>query len=217
MRKCLLAATGVAVALVALPAAAQDAGWYGQFGVGASLGGSVDVDGRYDDGTDVYSESADLDLENGWLVTGAVGMDHGPFRVEGELVYSDNDVEDIVLTDGSTTVEIEGVSVSHLAALVNLYYDFDTGAAWTPYVGAGVGYGGTRVSFDGEDEGDSGLAWQVRAGLTVQSSPSLSWDIGYRYLDMAEFEYSESDGVEEIMLRAAPKTHSISVSARFAF
>jgi opacity protein-like surface antigen len=77
--------------------------------------------------------------------------------------------------------------------LVNGYVDLGTWYGITPYVGAGVG--GAINRFSGltdlglgsgysPDRNVDTLAWAVMAGLSLNVTPNLKLEIGYRYLDM---------------------------------
>ena len=219
MRKYVIIAGAAGVAMLAAPATAQTVdgpGWYGQVGLGASINGEVDVDASVDIGTAIVEGSETFDLDNGWLATAAIGRDNGKVRFEVEALYSDNDVEDVVLTDGADTLTVDGVSVSQAAVLVNVLFDFDNASNWTPYVGAGLGYGATRFTTDEDDEVDSGLAWQVKAGASYQTASNVTWDVGYRYVNMADFEFSDFDGFTG-SLSAEGSVHAVTVAVRFSF
>jgi opacity protein-like surface antigen len=208
---------GLSALAMASGASAQD--WYGQLNAGMSVGGKADADLSYDDGTDVFTFSEDMDLESGWLVSGAIGRAAGPVRWDVEVLYSSNDLDDVTLTDGTTDVVIGGLSVSQAAGMANVYYDITTGSSWTPYVGAGVGYGVTRFKAEDADadDVDSGLAWQLKAGVAVAASETVSWDIGYRYLKLADYEVAEAEGGEEIKLAVDTNIHALTVGVRFGF
>jgi len=218
MLKFVIVAGAAGVALLAAPAMAQtvETGWYGQIGAGASINGEVDLDASIDIGTDIVEGSETFDLDNGWLATAAIGRDNGKVRFEVEALYSDNDVADVVLTDGTDTLEVDGVSVSQAALFVNVLFDFDNASNWTPYVGAGVGYGATRFTTDEDDEVDSGLAWQVKAGASYQTASNVTWDVGYRYVNMADFAFSDFDGFTG-SLSAEGSVHAVTVAVRFGF
>jgi opacity protein-like surface antigen len=60
--------------------------------------------------------------------------------------------------------------------MANGYVDFAFGS-WTPYIGAGIGWG--DVSRPGPD--DDGLALAGHAGLTFALAPQTDIDLSYRY------------------------------------
>ena len=63
-----------------------------------------------------------------------------------------------------------GGDLSLTTLMVNLYYDFDLGLRWKPYVGGGVGL--SRISMTADtsgqettDDDDTVFAYQIGAGL----------------------------------------------------
>ena len=104
----------------------------------------------------------------------------------------------------------EDISVEHWALLANVLYDIPMDGAFRPYVGAGVGLGNTTLELGDDDAEDRGLAWQLRAGATFGSSETMMWDIGYRYLNLADFELSEVGASCE----AVAAVHAITVGVR---
>lgn len=193
--KTLLFAAAAAVTFAALPAAAQEL--YAQGNLGFSAAGTADVDASLDG----LSGSGDVDLEHGWLASAALGSGFRGVRVEAEAIYSSNDVDEEGFDD---------VSVRHLGLLANVLYDIPMDGAFRPYVGAGVGIGNTTVDLGDDDADDTGLAWQLRAGATFGSSETMMWDVGYRYLNLADFEVSEGDA----SLEAEAAIHAVTIGVR---
>lgn len=165
MRK-LLGASVAAIALIMSAGASAHAteGWYGRFDVGYSVDGELEIEG------------SEFDLDNNWMVSGAVGtrLSNG-LRVEGELAYRQNELEDV------GDVEVEVVSL-----LANAIWDFNRGGRFQPYVGVGAGVG--RLQIDEIDAEDTGFAWQVMAGVGVPLSERMTLDIGYRYFAMPNID-----------------------------
>ena len=189
MRKVILAAAAAsAMALAAMPAAAQD--WYAQVNTGVSTG-KVDVT--------VDGDSGDADLKTGFGVgaAGGVALGNG-LRAELEGIFNRNDFSDQV--DGET---LKG---SAATAFVNVLYDFQLGGI-SPYVGAGVGYGSTSLKVDEDSVHDQGVAWQLRAGASFPVNDVLTVDAGYRYMNLAHFK---DEGI-----KIEPTLHMLTVGARF--
>lgn len=212
----LTVAAGAAMALCT-PAAAQE--WYGQINAGANINGELDVAASISDGTESLSDSGSFDLDRGLFITGALGRDNGRLRVEGEALFTKSDLEEAVLNDGTTDYDLGEVNVSQAAAMLNVLVDFAAGDRFTPYVGAGLGFGATRLEAPDldEDEVKTGLAWQIKAGVAVAMSDRATLDLGYRYFRGPEFdvEYSESGFGYE--LSAEPTSHAVTAGLRFAF
>jgi opacity protein-like surface antigen len=190
----LFAAAMSAAAFVALPAAAAD--FYFGGAVGVSVGGKADATVTDSGGT----VSGNIDYDTGALVSLTAGKAVKPnVRVEGELQITDNGLQD---TD---------LRMQHVALLGNVLYDFKPDAKVSPYVGAGLGFGRSIVELDDATANDTGLAWQLQAGVSIRQSDRMVWDIGYRYVNQGDFNASE-DGVS---VDLAGDLHVLSVGLRF--
>src|SRR6185503_525631 len=109
------------------------------------------------------------DLDNDWMAAGGIGyaLQNG-FRLEGELAYRRNDISDNAADLAATSL------------MANVFYDFNRGGRFEPYVGAGVGvvdleFGGAADQVDV----DPGLAWQIMAGVAIGLTPQWDLDVGY--------------------------------------
>lgn len=94
-----------------------------------------------------------------------------------------------------------GADMSTTTVLGNLYFDWANDSAFTPYVGAGLGYG--RVS-DTPTGDHSGLAYGLTAGVAMGLTDNIALDLGYRFRDTL---ISGSD----------PTEHQIVAGVRFSF
>ena len=112
----------------AFGAVAQDMMAEGLYlGAGAGLNQTRDSDIS---GTGI---STNAELDRGYLLLGSIGYDWaGPLRSELELSYRSNDIDDVGGVAGSGGIKSYG-------AMVNLFYDFALGNAFTPYLGVGLG------------------------------------------------------------------------------
>lgn len=92
-------------------------------------------------------------------------------------------------------------TVDNWTVMANAFYDIDTGTAWRPYVGAGVGLARNEISairstFNNVATStelgrkSSELAWAAMAGLAYEIGSNLFLDLGYRYIDMGKLETS---------------------------
>ncbi|MGH8553567.1 MAG: outer membrane protein [Methylococcales bacterium] len=82
------------------------------------------------------------------------------------------------------------------SVLANAYLDFDLGSVFTPYIGAGAGWGWANS--------DDGFTVALMAGVGFDLSDNLALDIGYRF---REAMVSGSD----------PMSHEILAGLRFEF
>lgn len=125
-----------------------------------------------------------------------------------------------VLDDGLATVQGQRrFGVSNMLMLANVYYDFDAGSRFSPYVGVGLGFsrnktGRGNVTISGCDTGPTGAAncaadfegdtktnaaGALMTGLTVKIHDRVKLDAGYRFL------YLGDAATKEIQItRAAP-------------
>jgi outer membrane protein OmpA-like peptidoglycan-associated protein len=149
-------------------------GWYGR----ADVGYSVDGETEFDSGT-AY------DLDDEWM--GALGAGYAlgnGLRLEGELSHRDN------------PASIGGVSanfdVRTLSLMANVFYDFNRGGRFEPYIGVGIGAIDPEFNDSPpEVEVDPGFAWQALVGVAIGLTPQLDLDIGYRYLQADDLDADE--------------------------
>src|SRR5690606_5890938 len=162
------------------------------------------------------SGSTDIDQETGVFVSGQFGRRlNDTFSIDGELLYVSHDLDtDEVAAALATQVEAE---TKAFGLMVNVQAQFLPDAQVHPYVGAGVGYGQTkvklRVGADQADDDDAGVMWQLKAGLTGPLSENVSFDAGYRYLSLPEYEASDSGA----SLKLETPMHVLSFGMRYGF
>ena len=77
--------------------------------------------------------------------------------------------------------------MNHAAFFANVLYDFQLGGV-TPYIGGGLGFGSTTFDVDGDSVHSEEMAWQIKAGASFPVNDTLTIDVGYRYVDMADWE-----------------------------
>ena len=206
MRKYLLAA--VAAATLATPAMARDGSGYVGVEGGILFPRNQDVFGSVDftappTGTADIAEGdiGRVRWKNGFDIDLIGGYDFGMFRVEGELGYKRAKAKDVRLDDdfivgfnsGAGTDLIDddfdlGGKVSVLSAMVNALVDFGGNDGVGGYFGGGVGY--ARVKEFGES--DSGLAWQLLAGVYAPISNNIDVGLKYRYFRSSKLDIAEA-------------------------
>ncbi|MBQ1330790.1 MAG: porin family protein [Desulfovibrio sp.] len=111
--------------------------------------------------------------------------------------------------------------------LANVYYDFHNSSAFTPYVGAGLGFAFNYLGVDvhdrngnsiaSQDERQTNLAWNVGLGAAYQINDNMAIDAGYRYVDFGytEVEGSSPFGSGSVGIR--PYAHELSLGLRWGF
>ena len=157
---------------------------------------------------------AELGFSSGITLLGAFGCDYGDYRIEGELGYQNNDVDeltadfDLPINDGEDSNAELGLDgdITVLSLLVNGYYDIDLGGGveLSPTVGVGVaqvsmddvtvndvsidGYG--SEDFDGDlglDINETTFAYQAGIGLGIPVADNIMLDARYRYFATTDF------------------------------
>lgn len=161
--------------------------------------------------------SWNTEFDTGFAISGQAGyaFDNG-FRLEAEVAYSEYDVAShsgltvgganidgvdvAVLTRGDAdpanptvgAVIADGQGrVSNLGVFGNVYYDIDTGSAFEPYIGGGIGYQWVDVEYVpsgvlvGSDE-DGAFAYQLMAGANFEISDNVELFGQYTWRDTTE-------------------------------
>jgi len=156
-------------------------------------------------------------FDSGMAYSIALGWKMDAFRFELEYAMSDSDIDshkgvnaagiDLTSIDAGVlltgNVGDLGVSVGGLVAdgrgslesstiYLNAYYDFMHDEAFSPYIGAGIGYADTDVQFMPSgvgviDDSDSGFSYQLILGASYALNDQLELfgDVRYRDTDDA--------------------------------
>ncbi|MBC7770544.1 MAG: outer membrane beta-barrel protein [Phycisphaerales bacterium] len=187
-------------------------GWYGRADVGWSIDG--ELDGEFDDG--INTGDFNTDLEDGFL--GAIGAGYGfgnGFRLEGELSYRNNQWGPTNIPDPPDG-EFQG-DVNTWALMANLFYDFNRGGTFQPYLGVGAGGAKVDLGIDGAgSQADEVFAYQGLAGVGIRLSENAMLDIGYRYFMAPEVDASETFG-GAYSSEYDYEHQAVTVGLRFAF
>lgn len=154
--------------------------------------------------SDLEEEGVEYNLDSGFRINTALGVEFDRFRAEIEYSYRDVDLSSVELAGVSLDAE-GGVDVNSLMA--NGYYKFSDIGFLSPYIGVGVGMAWEEAQLDkildvdlSLESEESGFAYQLMVGTSTKFSEYLSSDIGYRY-----FEAQETDA------------HELGVNLRYSF
>ncbi len=131
-------------------------------------------------------DSATLGYNSGVGVSFDVGYKMGIGRIEGELAYQSNGINQY--RDSTGTSDTSG-RLNQTTALLNGYLDFATGTSITPYIGAGVGVAQVQlddfnISGSGvpnESSSDTVNVFQVSLGGASRVNEHFDLDFRYRY------------------------------------
>lgn len=189
MKKILIGATAIGVVLGMT--ATANAQWYVRGDLGYNAGAD-DITGISPTiGASGVSE-AEADLFWGL----GLGYDFSN-QTRLELAYDDryNDLGAIEVPNFTTN---SSSNLHSHSLMLNAYYDMLEGNKWQPYVGAGVGiaqssYSGILGGGSGPvlniDDVDTGLAWQLLAGVAIEINETWALDAGYRYFNLNDPEF----------------------------
>ena len=189
----------------------DDHGWYlrGNVGYGAHSDAELSGDmtsafhgnGLQSEGNGAFSLGLGYDFGNNWRL-----------ELDGDTLWTD--LGSISQTPNSSA------KLRTSTLMLNALYDFDEFGNWEPYVGAGVGIirakgdlvahdflsaqnilgvnpacAGTRLAGQGEScaihDKDTGLGFQLLAGLGYDITDKLTWDTHYSYMDaISDFDFT---------------------------
>jgi len=161
---------------------------------------------------DFLGDIGELSYDAGYGVNAAFGNAYGNgVRSELELAYRTNDIDEISISGlGSGSIDGE---VSSWGLMVNVYYDFDTGSAIKPFVGAGIGFANVDLELEGESDDDNVFAYQAMAGVGFAVSKAVTLDLQYRFYATDDPSYKfEGMGVDSEYM-----THNVMAGLRFNF
>ena len=171
------------------------------------------------------------ELDTGLMIGGTVGYSFSKYRIEGELVYRNNDFNEVGL-DAPVSVSVPATGeITVTSLLLNAYYDIKVSEMISPYLGAGAGYSWISIDLKIpeqtfivwaipelkliDDESDSAPAVQLSVGIGIYVNPKVIIDVGYRYFwtgpiaipGLTSFDFSVSDY----------SSHNFMVGARYNF
>jgi opacity protein-like surface antigen len=168
-------------------AAGTPYGWKTEFDNG--MGYSAEFGARYSNGfrtgLELSYTKADVDTHTGVTLGGGSIDALDAASIAGSPTALGVTVADVV-ADGRG-------DISSTSVFANAYYDFNRNSVLQPYVGAGIGFSDVNVKYNPSgigviDDGESKLAYQVKAGLTWMAGES--WEV------YGEYAYRATDDIE---------------------
>lgn len=159
------------------------------------------------------------ELDPGFIIGGAIGTTvYENLRGEIEFSYIQADVDSI---GGSPVPDDVEATSTGFNVLGNLWYDFANDSGFTPYIGAGLGYGTTEFTADG-GPGDitaSGFLYQLGAGVKVDVADNIALDVGYRYRVLWDAD-TDIDGLmvpPDADIKTDATNHIVQAGVTFSF
>jgi opacity protein-like surface antigen len=198
----ILAAVLMAGAASAEADKSEVSGWYAGVQLAAVLTGDlVDEEGTFYLNDVPYDYARSLSTDPGFGAGGFVGykIPFG-FRFEFELSYRRNSLDEYYrfseFLGRDDRVSLDG-HVSALSYMPNVWYDFDLGRGWMPYLGIGLGAATKFIdcgssacdSVDLERDGETQFAYQIGAGVAYALNPKTVISLDYRYFDSIEADF----------------------------
>ncbi|TKB28064.1 porin family protein [Desulfopila sp. IMCC35006] len=207
MKKTYLVMTGCLMLAAASPALAAD-GLYMGFEGGASFLNDADFVGTGQSTGLSYT----TEYDTGYVIGGFLGYQYQYMRIEAELAYRQNDLDDLsnvtVANVGTVpSFAAAGIGISGetnaFSAMVNGYLDIHNSSPFTPSIMAGIGFANVElndvsfsspsVTLSAVDEDDTVFAWQVGAGLSYAFNEMVSLSIDYRYFATSDPQFADVD------------------------
>jgi opacity protein-like surface antigen len=192
--------------------------------LGAKIGPyiSVNLGGAFLNDSDQSQGGYDLEtmkFDPGFASSFAGGFNFGMFRIEGELGYQGNNVDnkydydyydyyyhdDYYDDDHHHSSNDDSNDLTAYSFMGNVYLDFVNPSIVTPFLTAGIGMA-TVSLFDYDD---TVFAYQVGAGLAFAINPHMSIDLKYRYFATEDLDFGG--------LEAKFASHNVYCGFRFTF
>jgi len=161
----------------------------------------------------------EVDFDEGYAVPVAIGRryvgvdDAVALDLELEGVWTDQDVDD----SGPTQAVVD---VTQIGLLLNALADLELSDTFGFYAGGGVGLSFLDIgtTSDGinsfSDEDGPFLAWQLKGGLRWWASDVLSWNVGYRFLNIDDVEIDDG-GIGASSFDLETQQHVLEIGLRF--
>lgn len=172
-----------------------------------------------DSGSHIRNRRFATEHDYGPTGLGAVGYRFGHFRLEGELSYRNNQIDDI----GPPKQNGRGDFHTY-AATGNVLFDFFPQSSITPYIGAGAGAariyaddlrarGGSKIV----DDHDTVFAYQGIGGMRFSLSPKWSVNTDYRYFRTLDPEFRTTRAFGRNKVEGDYENHAVTVGFTYHF
>ncbi len=153
--------------------------------------------------SDVHEANITDEYVSSGFVSGYVGVTTQPFRGEIEYTYiSQADYDDVKRND---------MQAQFQRIMANGYIDIPITRYVRPYIGGGVGTAFYTVKDNLTEQKETGshFAWNATAGVGIKLTRNLTFDSGYRYVDMGKVKINENE--------LHFSTHDVYAGLRFSF
>ena len=129
----------------------------------------------------VFKTKPTSDEDTGLNADLALGMKFGDLRLAAEVAINTKaDLADYQFE--SKIVSLQG------------YYELPISRRVIPFLNGGIGHYSGKIKADpGISSSVSGMAWNAGAGLTFVLNRRVSMDLGYRYIDLGDKSFKDSE------------------------
>ena len=216
MRK-LAIAVALATTVLATPAVARDNSGY----IGLEAGGLIveNIHTDYRSATLDVDRAHGLDFHHNVGFDGDLigGWDFGMFRLEGEVAYKHAGLKEIGFGPELQDLHHGGFYDANghtniFSGMINGLVDFGDAEGWSGYLGGGIGLASVKVNAQVDDPAfgvpgaalpnppittfdmsgsDSGVAWQLIAGVRMAVSSNIDIGLKYRYFNSAKLRFGD--------------------------
>lgn len=146
--------------------------------------------------SNIHHHNTKVTTNPGYLVGATVGTEICDcFRVEGEFAFRSNSIHSIkrTIVNDENSESLRAKPSTHLrtySLMANAYYDLDCGYCVRPYVGAGIGYGWTKLNINKENlqyhAKHKRFAWQAMVGADYDVCQDITVGVEYRYFNASK-------------------------------
>lgn len=200
--------------------------------LGAEPGPYIGLQGAATFQREADNSGSDLHItskyNSGYNVAGVLGWNYGQnWRAEAEIGYRRNGLDKLVVDKATGTGLAGGQTYAahgHLGTtdvMGNLWYDFNMGDGWKPYVGGGIGWAhinANNVSTNGVplvDDTSNVFAYQLGAGIGYALTPRTTVSVDYRYF--ATKDPTFTDTATGTQFNSQYRTNNVGLSLRYRF
>lgn len=159
----------------------KNLGFYGGFLGGANFQHFENPDNK----------SVKIDADLGYIFGGFIGYKFcNNLRLAGEFTYANNNLN--IRRTWDSVSFFKSVD-RNLSFVTNVYYDFDLGTRWTPYIGFGFGY--SRSDYNRRRESHliyDNVVCNSIAGVAYQIHSNMDLGLEYRCQFTQEKSYNHS-------------------------
>jgi opacity protein-like surface antigen len=147
----------------------------------------------------------------------APNSDWGTGRVELEVGYRQNQVDQIEFSDGQLSGSGEVVIWD---LMFNSYGEYLNGSRWTPYGGLGLGaalFALQQIEVGAApvlDDQDLVLAYQLAFGLEYSLTSNVEFDLGYRFFGTGTPSLTDAQGAR---VESEYQVHNLQLGLRVYF